>query len=74
MLRRPILIALSAVALCAGAPAWDGRWLILLITIPHELRAVRKKLYGALSWAGFGSLGPQAADNCACASQGPMYR
>jgi phenylacetic acid degradation operon negative regulatory protein len=42
-------------SLSAGAPAWDGRWLILLITIPHELRAVRKKLYGALSWAGFGN-------------------
>lgn len=42
-------------SLSAGAPAWDRRWLILLITIPHEQRAVRKKLYGALSWAGFGS-------------------
>jgi phenylacetic acid degradation operon negative regulatory protein len=42
-------------SLSAGTPAWDGRWLILLITIPHEQRAVRKKLYGALSWAGFGN-------------------
>lgn len=42
-------------SLSTDPPSWDGRWLILLITIPHELRTVRKKLYGALSWAGFGN-------------------
>lgn len=45
-------------SLSVGAPAWDGRWLILLITIPQSLRTVRKKLYGALSWAGFGNPTP----------------
>lgn len=34
---------------------WDGRWLVLLVTIPLELRSARKPLYGALEWAGFGN-------------------
>ncbi len=34
---------------------WDGSWLILLVTIPHALRASRKKLYAGLTWAGFGN-------------------
>ena len=34
---------------------WDGSWLILLVTIPHSLRASRKKLYAGLTWAGFGN-------------------
>jgi phenylacetic acid degradation operon negative regulatory protein len=37
---------------------WDGTWLILLVTVPQTHRAVRKKLYGALSWAGFGNPTP----------------
>ena len=45
-------------SLSSGTPEWDGRWLILLITIPQSLRTVRKKLYGALSWAGFGNPTP----------------
>ena len=34
---------------------WDGRWLVLMVTIPQSARAVRRKLYGALRWAGFGN-------------------
>jgi phenylacetic acid degradation operon negative regulatory protein len=45
-------------SLSVEAPTWDGRWLILLITIPQSLRTVRKKLYGALSWTGFGNPTP----------------
>lgn len=37
---------------------WDGNCLILVVTIPHERRTVRKRLYSALSWAGFGSPAP----------------
>jgi phenylacetic acid degradation operon negative regulatory protein len=37
------------------AQAWEGDWLILLITIPQARRSVRKRLYTALSWAGFGN-------------------
>jgi phenylacetic acid degradation operon negative regulatory protein len=34
---------------------WDGRWLVLMVTIPQSARAGRRKLYGALRWAGFGN-------------------
>jgi phenylacetic acid degradation operon negative regulatory protein len=37
---------------------WDGRWLVLIISVPHEHRSVRKKLYGALQWAGLGNPTP----------------
>ena len=40
------------------AAAWDGNWLILLVSIPQQQRAVRKKLYAALSWEGFGNPTP----------------
>ena len=32
---------------------WDGDWLVLLVTIPRAGKTVRKRLYSALSWAGF---------------------
>lgn len=38
--------------------AWDGRWLILLVTVPQQQRAQRKRLYGALSWIGMGNPTP----------------
>ena len=34
---------------------WDGRWLVLFVTLPESHRHVRLKLYRALSWAGFGN-------------------
>ncbi|HEY4005771.1 MAG TPA: PaaX family transcriptional regulator C-terminal domain-containing protein [Pseudonocardia sp.] len=34
---------------------WDGDWLVLLVTIPQARKTVRKRLYSALSWAGFGN-------------------
>ena len=40
------------------AEPWDGRWLILLISIPNEQRQVRKRLYTALNWAGLGNPTP----------------
>lgn len=46
------------ISLSADRAAWDGRWLILLITIPQSRRTVRKKLYNALTWAGFGNPTP----------------
>lgn len=36
---------------------WDGRWLVLVISIPEERRADRHVLRTRLAWAGFGSLG-----------------
>jgi phenylacetic acid degradation operon negative regulatory protein len=34
---------------------WDGRWLVLLVSVPEAMRDLRHKLRTRLSWAGFGS-------------------
>jgi phenylacetic acid degradation operon negative regulatory protein len=34
---------------------WDGQWLIVIASIPQELRRVREGFYRALRWNGFGS-------------------
>jgi phenylacetic acid degradation operon negative regulatory protein len=36
---------------------WDGRWLVLILRVPEERRAVRHQLRTRLAWAGVGSLG-----------------
>jgi len=36
---------------------WDGKWLLLVISIPEERRADRQVLRTRLAWSGFGSLG-----------------
>ncbi|WP_037140313.1 PaaX family transcriptional regulator [Rhodococcoides fascians] len=41
-----------------GAGRWDGRWLVVIAPIPESHRAVRKKLYAAFRWAGFGNPSP----------------
>jgi phenylacetic acid degradation operon negative regulatory protein len=38
-------------------PAWDGRWLLVAMTIPEERREIRYRLRTQLEWLGFGSLG-----------------
>jgi len=38
--------------------SWDERWLVVMISIPESMRALRHKLRTRLSWAGFGSLSP----------------
>lgn len=42
-------------SMSAPQEPWDGDWLILWVTIPQRQKAVRKRLYSALSWAGFGN-------------------
>ena len=42
----------------SGVRSWDGRWLIVMISIPESMRALRHKLRTRLSWAGFGSPSP----------------
>lgn len=37
--------------------AWDGKWLVLLASVPESQRAVRGPLGVRLGWAGFGSVG-----------------
>jgi phenylacetic acid degradation operon negative regulatory protein len=40
------------------AQDWDGRWIVLITSIPQEQRTVRKRLYAALRWAGLGNPTP----------------
>lgn len=35
--------------------SWDGRWLLLLVSVPEAKRDLRHRLRTRLSWAGFGS-------------------
>jgi phenylacetic acid degradation operon negative regulatory protein len=39
-------------------PKWEGRWLILLVTVPETRRDLRHRLRTRLTWAGFGSPEP----------------
>jgi phenylacetic acid degradation operon negative regulatory protein len=41
-----------------GSPwRWDGRWLVLILRVPEQQRAVRHQLRTRLAWAGLGSMG-----------------
>jgi phenylacetic acid degradation operon negative regulatory protein len=50
--------AARVTSMSAAATGWDGRWMALLVTIPHTHRTVRKRLYAGLTWAGFGNPTP----------------
>jgi phenylacetic acid degradation operon negative regulatory protein len=39
----------------SGERPWDGRWLLLLVSVPEVKRDLRHRLRTRLSWAGFGS-------------------
>ncbi len=39
-------------------PQWDGRWLVLVVSIPRENRASRDQVYRSLRWDGFGNPAP----------------
>jgi len=41
--------------------AWDGRWLVVLCSVPEEQRAKRHRLRSRLEFAGFGFLAPGVA-------------
>lgn len=45
----------------AGGDAWDGRWLVVLCSVPEEQRAQRHQLRSRLGFAGFGFLAPGVA-------------
>ncbi|MFD7156126.1 PaaX family transcriptional regulator C-terminal domain-containing protein [Kribbella sp. NPDC059898] len=38
--------------------SWDGRWLILLVSLPQNERTTRKRLYGGLTWLRMGNPTP----------------
>ena len=39
-----------------AARSWDGRWLLLLASVPDSKRELRHRLRTQLAWAGFGAL------------------
>lgn len=39
----------------AARPAWDGRWLVLVASVPEQQRQLRHQLRTRLAWAGLGS-------------------
>lgn len=42
----------------SSARSWDGRWLVVLISVPESMRELRHKLRTQFSWVGFGSPSP----------------
>lgn len=36
-------------------PPWDGRWIVLVASVPEQQRALRRRLRTRLAWAGLGS-------------------
>lgn len=38
-----------------GIETWDGRWLVLVVSLPESQRLLRDRLRTRLSWAGLGS-------------------
>lgn len=47
-----------AESLLSPPARWDGRCLVLAVTVPQQLRSVRKRLYSGLYWQGFGNPAP----------------
>jgi phenylacetic acid degradation operon negative regulatory protein len=43
----------------AAARPWDGRWLVLLVSVPEARRQLRHRLRTRLAWAGLGSPAPR---------------
>ena len=39
-------------------PPWDGRWLVLVVSVPEAQRQLRHQLRTRLAWAGLGSPAP----------------
>lgn len=51
-------ITRRVLSLNSAPERWDGRCLIVAVTVSEDRRAVRKRLYSALEWAGFGNPSP----------------
>ncbi len=59
-----------------GAPTgpWDGRWLVLLVSVPESRRQLRHRLRTRLAWAGLGSPTPGVWVTPDPAKQGEVAR
>jgi phenylacetic acid degradation operon negative regulatory protein len=44
----------------AVPPPWDGRWLLVLTSVPEHNRHLRSRRRARMTWHGFGVLGPGA--------------
>ncbi len=55
----------------AGDDRWDGRWLVVLCSVPEEQRAKRHQLRTQLEFAGFGFLAPGVAVSPHLDREGP---
>ncbi|MFC4000513.1 PaaX family transcriptional regulator C-terminal domain-containing protein [Prauserella oleivorans] len=42
----------------SASRSWDGRWLVVLVSVPEARRDLRHQLRTKLTWAGFGSPAP----------------
>lgn len=51
-------VSARAESLIKPPERWDGRCLVLSVTIPQSLKTVRKRLYRSLYWQGFGNPAP----------------
>lgn len=55
--RRGLTAAAARVARFGEPFDWDGEWLILILKVPEQARAIRHHFRTELGWLGFGSLG-----------------
>jgi phenylacetic acid degradation operon negative regulatory protein len=42
----------------AAHPGWDGRWTLILTTVPETNRSMRYRMRSRLGWCGFAPIGP----------------
>src|SRR5262245_21270388 len=42
----------------ASSTGWDGRWLMIAVTVPESQRRLRHRLRTRMNWAGFGNPAP----------------
>lgn len=58
----------------ARTDPWDGRWLVLLVSVPESRRQLRHRLRTRLAWAGLGSPTPGVWVTPDPAKQGEVVR
>ena len=55
-MRRSMELGVKRVRSISQEPQhWDGKWIVLAVSLPEARRTIRTKLYRSLRWAGFGT-------------------